>query len=710
MRTLVLVAMIVTAPLACGLSYRVDGPQGGDENIRATIHARRIDGVVASLQRKILVPSSGTLPVTEGEWELRIESDRVWAAPAYTKAGEPSQSVVIVATPAGQLRASLAKRDASTLDTIRFLLTQVDDRPGVGTVRAEVTCPVREGQILCTVPAGLWDLRIDPAGFVPQFRWNVAVAANAVREISPVALIEGAAVIGRVARAGRGLSLPADTSVRLVPSTVAPQDAHSLVKQVKPNAKGFFEFSSVPPGEYFVSASAKALTSDFVRIEVIANRTAEIKSPLLIDVPRRLKLTVIPSVDPEGKPWLVSVSVRRQGSRELDSYTTSRVDADGVLEQKGLRDGEYLITVERVGEGGQWASQWVTLNGDLDVRISVPLIKIAGQVSYGNQPLAARLTFGGEFGRRRQLLTADADGHFVGVIPEPEDEFWDVYIEDVALGTPITVHEVRGTHRPDDSVLYFDFHLPRTAVFGSVVLSDGTPAPFALVRFKSGARALDTATTAKDGTFQVLGLPRGAYEVLAEGFLMTSEVADYSIQNEESPPLRLTLRDAQQVRGRIVTSGGVPVIGASIGALPVNTSRLGMGRFERTNERGAFLLQVRQDVHLVDLLLAPPGFATVIARTPVRADRYMEITVDQLGGSLVVDLPPDSDALLSQDEATWSLYLVSWASLGTDERLEKRRRITVPSLRAGQYSVCLQQTCKSGYVPPHGLLQMSFIE
>lgn len=702
-----MVAVFATATYAHALSYRVDARGAGIEDVPATICARRVDGISDSARRNITVPSTGTLPGAEGEWELRIESERVWAAPVYTRADDAAAPAVLVAIPAGRLRASFGKGDESP-NEIQLLLTPAEDPLRGDRLRAEVTCPLRAGEILCTVPAGSWDLRVAPPGFIPQFRWNVLVSANEITEIGPVSLIKGAAVIGRVERAGRGLSLPADASVRLVPSTVAPQDAHSLVRTVKPNAKGFFEFASVPPGEYFISASAKSLTSDFIQIEVVANRTAELTTPLLIDVPRRVQATIFPNVDPEGKPWIVSASVKRPGSHQLDAVTTSKADADGVWEQKGLRDGEYLLTVERSGEGGQWASQWVTVSGDLDVRLTVPIMKIAGQLLYGDQPIAARLTFGGEFGPRRESLTADGNGRFSGLIPEPEGELWDIYIEPAALGTGITLHDIPGIRKADEPVVYFDLRLPRTAVFGSVVLPDGAAAPFALVRIKSEGRSVDTASAAKDGTFQILGLPAGTYEMLAEGFLMASDVVEYRIQGDESPPLRLTLRDTQQVKGRIVTSGGVPVIGASIGALPVNASRLGMGHLERTNEHGAFLLQVRPDVTLVDILVAPPGFATVIARTPVRADRYMEITVDQLGGTLIVDLPPDSDALLSQDGATWSLYLVSWAAAGTDEKFEKSRRITIPSLRAGQYSVCVQQRCKSGYVAPHGSLQLSF--
>jgi hypothetical protein len=364
--------------------------------------------------------------------------------------------------------------------------------------------------------------------------------------------------------------------------------------------------------------------------------------------------------------------------------------------------------VERAG-GGQWASVWFTLaGGDLDLPVSVPLVQVQGTVSYGDQPVAARLTFGGEFGSRRQLLTSNEEGAFAGLVPEPEGEEWDVFVEAATPPTHLTLHGVRGHRKADDPVVRFDLKLPRTAVQGTVVQPDGAPVSHALVNIRDvkTAGALDQVTTEKDGTFQISGMPPGSYDIVAEAFLMSSDVVRYEIREEENPPLRLVVRDVQQVKGRIVTTAGIPVVGAQIGALLVNAPELGTG-FQTTNEHGAFVIQIRPDVSLMDLLIAPPGFATIIGRTPVRTDRYMEITVDQHGGALVAELPPAKGGWLKHENGAWPIQIVAQMAFGSDESGEGSRRITIPSLQAGEYTVCVSDRCKSGYVPPHGTLQLS---
>lgn len=701
--------LAATMPVAAALPYRVElqgkALEGASEDASATLHARRVDGAAEPVRRDVTVPSNGSLPDFEGTWELRLESERWWAAPVYVRQSADDAAAVLVAMPAGRLQARVTKVDAPPKE-LRLLLTPSEQLHRGERFRAEIACPVREGETLCTIPIGSWDIQFAAAGFVPQHRWNVTLTADQVTKLEPIPLLKGAAVMGTVTRVDRTLALPADTRVRLVPSTVAPQLTHALSFEAKPNAKGFFQIVSVPPGEYFITAAAKSLTSDSRQIVVIANRTAELRAPLLIDTPRRVKATIDPKVDPDGEPWMVSVSAKRPGGQELDSYSTSKADAEGVWEQKGLRDGEYLLTVER-GGGGQWASVWFTLaGGDLDLPVSVALLKVEGTVSYGDQPIAARVTFGGEFGPRRQSLTANEEGKFAGVIPEPEGESWDVYIEADAPPTHVTLHGVLAERKPDDPVVRVDLRLPRTAVFGSVTQSDGTPVGYAVVNVRGTAGDVDQVSTEKDGTFQISGMPPGSYEIVAESFLMNSDVVRYDIREDDNPPLRLIVRDVQQVKGRVVTAAGVPVIGAQIGALPVNASKVGAG-FETSNEHGAFVMQIRPDVSVMDILIAPPGFATVMGRTQVRADRYMEVTVDQHGGSLIAELPPGRDGLVTHEGATWSLYLVAWAASGSDEKSEASRRITIPSLHPGEYTVCVSDRCKSGYVPPHGTLRLS---
>lgn len=707
MRTIILAVLLVAGAALHAFPYRVELRNGGADGAAAILHARRIDAPGDPIRREITVPSSGQLPAEQGTWELRIESQRVWAAPLYYTVED--NIAVLTAVPAAQLSARI--EGAGKLPSqVPLLLTIADVSLPGERVLPEISCPVSDGRILCTVPAGTWDVQFVPPGYVPQFRWNVRLAADSVTKLDEaIPLVKGASVVGTVARMGRGLALPEDTVVRLVPSALAPQTAETLVRRAKPNAKGFFQFVSVPPGEYFVSATAKGLTSDSQQIIVVANRTAEMRSPLIIDTPRRVRITIDPELDPDGKPWLVTAHVMRPGARHLDSYTSSRADEHGRWEQQGLRDGTYTLSIERAG-AGQWASVDVVVSGtDVELPVTIPIVKVEGTIKYGDQPIAARVTIGGEYGARRQTLVADAEGKFSGLIPRPEGEGWDIYVETDAPPTALTLHDVRGRRKPDTEIVELELTLPRTAVIGSVVRPDGSPASYALVTIQGVKMlTLDQVMAQKDGTFQISGMPPGLYEIVAEDALLTTDMFRYEIREDENAPLRIVLQDVQLVKGRVVSAEGVPIIGATVTALPVNLPTPGVGS-ETTNEGGAFSLRLRPEVREIDILVAPPGFATVMGRTPVRTDKYMEIRVDQQGGKLTAELPAGGAGLIHNEGATYSLAHVAEMSFGSDVTTGSQRLVTIPSLRAGAYTVCYLERCKSGFVPPHGTLNLSLM-
>ena len=262
-KVITLAMSIAAAPLLHALTYRVVSREstGAGAAATGTLSARRIDvdARVAPdtqlIRRDITIPSSGTLPVGEGTWELRVASDRGWAAPVYVDATSGREALIEV-IPSARLQARVGKPGAAGLPPeVRVLLTAQEVQRGGERQQADVLCPLADRQILCTLPAGSWDVRIIATGFIPQFRWNVRLPADVVTEIEPVALVTGAAVIGTVERVGRGV-LPADSLVRLVPSSVAGPASARLGLQTKPNAKGFFEFSAIAPGEYFITASS----------------------------------------------------------------------------------------------------------------------------------------------------------------------------------------------------------------------------------------------------------------------------------------------------------------------------------------------------------------------------------------------------------------------------------------------------------------------
>lgn len=710
MRRSALIILFIAAPVLHALSYSAVVRDGSTvaSSTTAMLTARRVDADGEEVRREITIPSSGSLPAREGTWELRIESERLWIAPMYVDAAV-SGEVVMETVPAGRLQARLGINNSVGLpEDIGVLLTPAEVQVQGERRQADVRCPVRDREILCTLPAGLWDIRLTAVGFVPQFRWNVRLVADAVTKTEPIPLVKGAAIIGTVERPDKS-RLPADTIVKLAPAQVSSQEAQRLVRGVRANAKGFFEFAAVDPGEYSVSASSKGLTSDSRQIVVIANRTAELRAPLVIDTPKSVRATVTPTTDPDGQPWLISLLVARNGMQHYDTAGTGPVAADGVWEQKSLRSGEYLLTVGR-RDNAEWASvPFAVGNQDVDLQVSVPAVAVKGTVFYGNQPLSGHVTFGGEYGSRRQVLSIDADGRFAGTIPSSRDEDpWDIFVESDTPPMRRTLVDVKGEHNADDPALQFELVIPRTVVLGSVVRPDGKPVSHAIITILGNGRDSDQVFAADDATFQISGLSSGSYRITAEGFMMTSDVVTYQVRDEDNPDLRLVVRDVQKVEGRVITPAGVPVIGASIAALPGDAAFTGIG-FERTNDSGRFLLQLPAGASVMDLLIIPPGFATVLARTPVRPGKFMEVTVDQHGGALSADIPGGGSPVMMRAEggAIWPFASLARSAHGSVAVSGAREHVTVPGLRPGQYSICIVDRCVTGYVPPHGSLELS---
>jgi hypothetical protein len=700
MRRAALILFILIASAAQALTYRVQMRDGQSADAaKATLRARLIDGDADPIERRISIPSQGTIELADGTWEIRLEADDVWAAPVYAHSDE---RIAFDAIPAARLQAEIANTDVAIAE-IPIQLTQ-SDAQSPDRFRADIICPMIERAIRCTVPAGTYDLRLAPKGFMPQFRWNVRFVAGAAMKLEPISLLRGASIIGTVVRNGRG-AIPADTRITLTASDADHPRSSSL--QTPPNAKGFFEFTSVPPGQYRITAAAKSLTSDSREIRVVADRTAELNAPLVLDTPKRVRATIAPLLDPDGKPWLIELA-RKHPSGRYDTIGSGSVDSSGVWEQKSLPDGEYLLTITRRDHSGQWSSQKFTVTGvDVDLPIAVPMIHAEGTIAFGDQPIAARLHFGGEYGAVRQMLVADDEGSFSGMLPMRENsDRWDVFVESTSPPTRTTLAAVE-PHADAEGRLHFELRIPRTIVLGTVTNVDGKPAPNALVNLTSlKTTKLQQMSTGPDGSFQFSGLQPGRYRATAEEFLAASDAVELEVTENDSPTLQLVLKKIQQLKGRVV-NGALPVIGARISAISRNTPPPLEQLTASSNETGAFTLLVPSETNTIDVLIVPPGFAAMMGRMPVKTDLLMQVSVDQHGGSLIADIPPDPAVHLGHNGASLWLNFIAGASGGAIRDEDGRRRITIPALQAGPYELCLRERCTSGSLPPHGTLTLT---
>lgn len=99
-----------------------------------------------------------------------------------------------------------------------------------------------------------------------------------------------------------------------------------------------------------------------------------------------------------------------------------------------------------------------------------------------------------------------------------------------------------------------------TLLTGTVTDPDGAPVAGARIWYDEEDDLAPTATTAADGTFEILSWgPRRVFAVSAEGFLEEWVDAEY-----EAAPLQVSLRPAAFIRGRVLGVSGEPLAGATV--------------------------------------------------------------------------------------------------------------------------------------------------
>src|SRR6185295_5071345 len=69
-----------------------------------------------------------------------------------------------------------------------------------GPSHAELRCRIDEGAWGCLGPAGLFDVRLEAAGYAPRYAWDVSLAAAASTDLGRTVLRRAASVFGRAVR------------------------------------------------------------------------------------------------------------------------------------------------------------------------------------------------------------------------------------------------------------------------------------------------------------------------------------------------------------------------------------------------------------------------------------------------------------------------------------------------------------------------------
>lgn len=673
------------APLE--LSLRVEGPRPAAP-VAATVVFRGLassghDGV-PERELKVDLPGRTTVEMAAGPWEMTARANGYWSKGTKLLVEEKA-AAEIVFFPSAQVRGTLAVPAGEAMPqeiTLRFA-SAIGTSPRPFS-ESEMRCPVSEAGFTCEVPAGRLDLRMRARGFVSHYRWNAAVAPGTTFSFGALALQRGASVSGWVMTADGSPISPASRA-HLVPRAAglpASPGEHSRAEK-SGLSSAVQHFEGVPPGQYVLTVEHPGFAP--VRsypVQVQENAETEIRKPLLLQP--AAKVTVFFEIGPIP------------GVRELAAEGKSEID--GSWQRPGITPGRYALVVGNLHS--MFENREVEVEApETTVQVDLPLVWVEGKVQLGGEPLSSTLWFGGRNGAVRVRVLTDEEGKFLEALPREGEWPLDIEADEPRVVRRLRAVEVR---RPDGKgTARLDIDLDDTHIAGNVIDDKGKPVAGAFVHVQRRADAELPATLVTDGkgAFQIAGLPPGRYNLEANsrqpsGVQAVSEVVTIDLaEDRELPETVLVLTENRVLEVRVTARGrGVPQ--ARIQALPMlaDGSATMWGRAVITDVNGLAKLDLPPRTASLGLLVLPPGFSLKMTRVPVGDGESLEIPVEPVGGTLIIELdgtkqPEGEDRpfiMVSREGVQANMgLLTSWAQVqGVSQEPGK---LIVPSLEPGDY-------------------------
>ena len=686
---------------------------------------RRLDRVddlqkEATVRRAVSVANPVVLDLAPGHWSMELASERWWMERHLFFVGPEKTEVSAELWPAGVVTGGVgtAVEGAAVPAELTARFQAADDRPSFPA--GDVTCPVTDGTFRCRVPAGKLDLRIRAPGYIARYAWNVSVERDAATRVPNVVLAKGASLAGRV-QVGTGPRARGVKREQIRVTAIAVNAAAGVTSSdallrytVTPAKRGHFQFDGLPPGRYAVqaSAAANALLSEEVEVVVLADVLAEMREPLRIEEPRRLRVTVVPPVDPWGERWRATLT-RFTAAGGQDVAAAAAVGDGGDWISTPLRSGKYELAIT-ARRGGTWDRRDVEMQGEpVNVEIDLSPRRVTGRVTLGDEPLASTVVL--TSGWTSIPLQADAGGEFEGYLPVSVPDAWTAQVES---RTPAVRHrfvDVLPKEGEGAGGSTLELRIPLTTLHGELVLEDGSPV-HGIVNVTSKAQGLVQSMAEQDGRFAVHGLSPGTYTMQASGFLVESDVREIVVTESRTPdPVRIVLREQRKVPGRVV-SDRAPVAGAQVYLVAAGVRQQMVGAFE-TDARGEFSGWVSPGARAMDVAIAAPGFDFRLFRAAVPA-AGLQVTVDQRGGTIIMPAAQgELRPFLQHAGATlYDLSLLErWHIVPAGED-----QFAAAAMEPGPWSVCMirydereallagtidrAERCSEGFLAPYGTL------
>lgn len=506
-----------------------------------------------------------------------------------------------------------------------MITTRIGSPPktSVAVPPTDIECHVENAVVTCDVPAAMLDLRFTAEGFAPSYRWDVAG-----RDLGELRLSRGTVVTGY---AGSSRGLPAGVAVELRPASLAwsPEDHQRLdvqARTTKTNARGFFQFADVEPGEYVAIARHEGWSPAEQRLVVRDGRTEEpLAQELVLGELGRIEVAIQPPTDPQQQPW--KVILNRVVSGDAQSIAESTATLTGEWQHAGLKHGAYSVEVTDA-EGKRVAREGVGVWGGRQfIAITIDQVVVRGMLSKNDHPVEAKLEFF-DIDGRRIWMNADAEGDFTGMLPAQGK--WSVGIVREGTGR-IEIASIDVRRSDAKGFAELDLRLPEGRVGGVVVNADGEPVD-ARVRLWRNSRA-EAFGRFKDGTFEFDGVATGEVELWADARDGESGLIPHTIRRGKAEPLKIVVAKRNTVRGMVVSPEGRPIAGAEVVWLATYYVQSAF-----TGPRGQFKIDLAPSETHVDVGVVAVGHPLKVVRLDARAEEAQSIRLMPIAGQIFIPM------------------------------------------------------------------------
>lgn len=708
---------------AATLPVRVvlEWPAGAPASARASAHIQAVrtagstdNGVPINAEAG---PDETVLNLSEGVWKVRAFASGYWSqGTEITIAREAPVGVRLTFWPAASLHGEIVTASGEVLpDILEVQLDAVSTsvgetpgatmRPGPGPSHAELHCQIKAGTWSCLAPIGLFDMRLEAAGYTPRYEWGVNVKADASADLGRTELRRTASIFGRAVRKNSSdppgpcrASLLTDMQRRSPMETDPAPDPESgpdgkTSPSVPLSRRGYFQLIGMAPGRYGLAVECQE-ASGFRDIHVEADGETRVDPPVHLEE-LALDMTVTPKLDPSGQPW--KVAVYATSPHYLLIADGAKTSAEGRWIRHGLIAGNYHVIV-RGSDGTSWLEKYFDLRqGSGPLLLHVASVSVAGRVTLSSRPVRARLVFSNNEGGESATLYSGADGRFQGLLPVAHgtrESSWTV--EAHVLQPPVSRNLLNVSVQPagGGASTWLDLELPAIAVHGSVVSQDGKPQPGIQVIFEDASGARTTTGTDANGRFEMPDLPPGKYIAVADSFDGVSERTSFNVTEAGGRELKLVLNRFKRFPFQVVSSQG-PVADAAVQVwITPGVPRA----FKRTDQEGHFDVTLPPGTTEVGLTIGAPEYALKLTRVPISAsdgppDAHT-ITLDTTAATLVLDFQPpghtpDSSAvfyLVHKGAIQDARTAVGW---GTNQAgANDNGPAVVEAIEPGAYALC----------------------